>query len=91
MLVDEGRVEKLPEYSNDEYEMFEVEGGSDTYNIELETETGASICLCPHPYSCGKTAGSMCSHQLAVQLFKFEEMTGRKLTDQKEIIKDHDE
>lgn len=71
--------------------MFEVEGGSDTYQVELETETGASICLCPHPYRCGNTKGSMCSHQLAVQIFKLEEKTGRKLMDRKEIIKDHDD
>lgn len=74
-LVAEDRVEMLPKASNNDYEMWEVEGGHGDYNVEYEKETGASICTCPHPYSCGNTKGSMCSHQLAIHWIKFEEVS----------------
>ena len=59
-LIDEGKIE-LELASDDRYQ-FKVEGGSSTYNVGVDIDTGETFCPCPFQRK-------NCSHQIAAHLF----------------------
>ena len=59
-LIDEGKIE-LELASDDRYQ-FKVQGGSSTYNVGVDIDTGETFCPCPFQ-------GKNCSHQIAAHLY----------------------
>lgn len=59
-IIDEDKI--LVQVQSDDRYQFEVEGDSESYNVGVDIDTGASFCPC-------QFQGEICSHQLAAHLY----------------------